>query len=486
MNYGQNINPRVLLYINSVFIFTLAIAMVVPAITDYYTGHPNYKIFAFSSICLLVTSGTLILTGKTLKKDFLNIREIFILAPLCWAMLSVCAAFPLYWGGVSFLDALFEVVSSLTTTGATVALKIDDYSKGIQIWLAVLQWLGGIGIIVMAMAVMPVLRIGGIHLMRLEYSDSSRKALPKVAQLAAAILTVYILFTSIGSLLLRHAGMDWFNAFCHSMGAISTGGFSPWKNSIEHYNSFYVEIIVLVLMLIGGTPLVLFIKVWKKNWKDVVRDHQVKLYYKIILYASIITSFWLWNARGFEIWKAIRHSFFTVVSLATSSGYHSTHYGAWGSFPILLLIFLSVMGGCSGSTAGGIKVFRLHVVWVIMKTKLYNMFSPRRIINIEYHEQALSEKLIAGVVTYLTLWGMTFIVLALLLTYCNVPLSLAVSASLSSLSNLGIAFVDDFTVVSNFSEFSSWAKGYMMLGMLLGRLEFVSFFVLIIPSFWRE
>jgi trk system potassium uptake protein TrkH len=487
MHYGIQINYKTLTYINSIFIAFLACIMFIPFLVDLVFAHPNYKFFLISCLSMGFISGIIIIAAKPESKLTLNLKEGFFLITSCWVSICFCASIPLMMSGFSATDSLFEVVSSLTTTGATVfPSKTVTLSKGTQIWCTILQWFGGIGIIVMAMSVMPMLRIGGMQLLRMESADRSDKLLPRVSQVAGSIFGIYVFLTLIAMLLLQAAGMSIFESICYSMGALSTGGIAIWNDSINHYNNFAIELIMVVFMIIGATPLFLFVKLWRGEWNALWKDNQSRTYYLILLGSSIITAFWLWNERGFDLFPAIRHSIFNIVSVATSTGYTSTNYVTWGGFPILLLLFLSIIGGCTGSTAGGVKVFRLQVLYAIAKTQIKQMLHPHGVFVPIYQNRHVSEAIVASVLTYFVLWGVSFVVLSLILAFCGLSFSSAFYTALAMLSNLGLAFSDGLNISSNFSFFSTPAKWFMMLGMILGRLEFVTLFALISPTFWRD
>jgi trk system potassium uptake protein TrkH len=432
-------------------------------------------------------SGIIIIGAKPDEKLTLNLKEAFLLIPTCWISVSFFSSLPLMMSGFSLTDSLFEVISSLTTTGATVfPRKLEFTSKGTHLWCAILQWFGGIGIIVMAMSVMPMLRIGGMQLLRMESADRSDKLLPRVSQVAGAIFLTYVFLTIVALLLLRASGMDLFESVCYAMGALSTGGISQWDASIGHYDNLGAEIIMAVFMLIGGTPLFLFVKLWKGDWQILWKDSQSRTYYIIIVFSITLVSFWLWHKRGIEFSTALRHSIFNVISVATSSGYVSTEYATWGGFPVLMLLFLAIVGGCTGSTAGGIKIFRLQVVYSIAKTQIKQILRPHGVFVPTYQNRNVSETVVASVLTYFVLFGLSFVGLTLTLAFTGLTFPTSIYTSLAMLSNLGIAFSDGLNITSNFSFCSEEAKWSMMLGMILGRFEFVTLFALISPAFWKD
>ena len=258
--------------------------MLIPIVLDLALGSPNYKYFFVSALSMGFISGIIIIAAKPDEKLTLNLKEAFLLIPTCWFTISFCAATPLMISGFSFTDSLFEIISSLTTTGATVfPNKMIDFSKGMQIWCGILQWFGGIGIIVMAMSVMPMLRIGGMLLLRMESADRADKLLPRISQVARSIFGIYLFLTIIAVLLLQTAGMPVFDSICHAMGALSTGGISTWYSSVHHYNNIWIEFIMKIFMLVGATPLFLFVRLWRGEWSALWKDTQAKSYYITIV-----------------------------------------------------------------------------------------------------------------------------------------------------------------------------------------------------------
>ncbi len=487
MHYGTQINYKTLTYINGVFVSFLACIMLIPAFLDFSLSHPNYKYFLLSSLGTGFISGIIIISTKTNDKLGLNLKEAFLLIPTCWVSASFFSCLPLMLSGFSLTDSLFEVVSALTTTGATVfPKKLGFSSKGTHLWCAILQWFGGIGIIVMAMSVMPMLRIGGMQLLRMESTDKSDKLLPRVSQIAGSIFFTYVFLTITALLLLRAAGMDLFESICHAMGALSTGGISEWDASIGHYDNLSAEMILAVFMLIGGTPLFLFVRLWKGEWSALWKDSQAKTYYTILAICILIVAFWLYSKRGIEFPTALRHSIFNVISVGTSSGYISTEYATWGGFPVLILLFLSIIGGCTGSTSGGIKIFRIQVVYAIAKNQIKQMLHPHGVFVPTYQNKNISETVASSVLTYFVFFSLSFAGLTLLLSSTGLTFPSSIYTSLAMLSNLGIAFSDGLNITSNFSFCPEPAKWFMMLGMILGRLEFVTLFALMSNTFWKD
>ena len=430
----------------------------------------------------------MVLSNRSEGKTELRVREAFLLTAVSWVATSFFAGLPLYWSTLSltFLDSWFESVSALTTTGSTVLTHLDDVPKGILLWRALLQWLGGTGIIVMAMTILPILRIGGMQLFRNEFSDRSEKILPRLSQIASAILSIYFLFTLSCTLLLRLAGMKWFDAICNAMCTVSTGGLSTKDMSIGAYNSFPIELILMIFMIIGGTTFILFVKLWHRNFKSVWRDSQLRVYLAVILSASLLGALWLTLQKNLSILTSLRHSFFAVVSVITSTGFSTENFTSWGSFPIVLFFILSLIGGCTGSTAGGIKIFRFQVLVAVAMSHMRQLRRPHGIYVPSYQSQKITDNISTSVFTFLTLYAFCLILVTGGLSIFGLDFLTSISGASASLGNLGVGLSPLIGPGGSFADLGTGPKCFLMFGMILGRLELLAILILFMPSFWKD
>jgi trk system potassium uptake protein TrkH len=416
----------------------------------------------------------------------LNVREAFILTFLSWIFCCVFASVPIFLliPHCTFVNAVFEAVSALTTTGFSVLEDFDSIPKGIFLWRSILQWIGGIGIVVMAITIFPILRIGGMQLFRSEFSDRSEKILPRVSQIAAAILLTYTGFMLLGCFALSMCGMNYFDAFCHSTSAISTGGLSTKIDGLVSFDNIAVEIIVMILMIVGGTTLLLFVRLWRGDL-SVFKDQQLIGYLKILLGASILLSA-LVMCNGLPFFDSIRIGFFSSISVITSTGLVLFDYMQYGAEVIIFIFFLSFIGGCTGSTTGGIKIFRFQILASFIRSHLKHLLRPHGVFLPLYQGQKISENLVASVFSFVGLYMLTVAVMALLLTISGLDFVSGLSGAASCLGNVGIGVGKVFGPSGSPETISISAKILLIITMILGRLELLTVLVFLLPSFWKR
>lgn len=452
----------------------------------YRTG--GWRGFAISAFITGLVGTLMVLSNRSQGKTELRVREAFLLTATSWVATSLFAGLPFFWSTLSlgFLDSWFESVSSLTTTGSTVLVHLDKVPKGILLWRALLQWLGGTGIIVMAMTILPILRIGGMQLFRNEFSDRSEKILPRVSQIASAILSIYFVFTLTCAVSLHLAGMKWFDAICHAMATVSTGGLSTKDLSIGAFHSVAIEMILMVFMIIGGTTFILFVKLWHQNFKAVWKDSQLRAYFSIIGIASLLGTLWLYLQQNVDFLSSLRYSSFAVVSVITSTGYATEDYIQWGSFPLVLFLILSMIGGCTGSTSGGIKIFRFQVLLAVALSHMRQLRRPHGIYVPMYQSQKISENIATSVFTFIILYTFCLILLTGGLSICGLDFLSSLSGAASAIGNLGPGLSPLIGPLGTFADLDAGSKCILMFGMILGRLELLAILILFMPSFWKD
>ena len=380
------IDFRPILFVIGILLTTLALAMVAPLVADVVVGHPDWQVFAGSGGLTLFVGVVLILTNRSPIRRF-SIRQAFVLTTLSWLVLTTFAALPFVFSRLElgYTDAFFEAMSGITTTGSTVISGLDTAPLGILLWRALLQWLGGVGIIVMAVAIMPMLQIGGMQLFRTESSDASAKVMPRVAQIASGIVFVYVVFTAILAALLWVFGLDGFDAVAHSMTTIATGGFSTRDASIGHFDNPVVEITIILFMILGALPFVLYVHAVRGNPGQLLRDSQVRWFLSVAALAVIVTALWHFWENDETLVRSLRYSAFNVVSIMTGTGYTSTDYGIWGGFAMGVFFFVMFIGGCAGSTTCGIKVFRYQVLYATAMAQIDTGQEPCRVEQAYYY-----------------------------------------------------------------------------------------------------
>lgn len=480
---------RSVLYLIGMLLGAMAVAMLIPIgleVFIYQTG--GWEEFAFSFFITGALGSLLAIANRSSERIELKVREAFLMTALCWIITPLFAALPIYWSdlNLSYLDSWFEAVSAITTTGSTIIQNLDKASKGVLLWRSILQWLGGTGIILMALIILPTLRIGGMQLFRSEFSDKSEKILPRVSQISSAISSIYIFFTVACFFAFFVAGMKPFDALCHAMTTVSTGGLSTKNTSIAFYNSLSIELITIFFMILGSLTFVLFIRLWHGNAGALFNDSQVRTYISILFWFIAIIFFWSCFYLGLSPAKALRDSFFTVVSISTSAGFTTVDYTMWGAFPCVLMLLLSVIGGCTGSTSGGLKVFRLQVLIKVTQSHLRQLRRPHGVYVPTYQGQKIPESVASSVLTFTTLYFFTVFCLTSLLTLFDLGMMDAFSASVAALSNIGPGVTKLVGPTGSLSFLDSGAKLLLMFGMTLGRLELLTIFVLLMPSFWKS
>ena len=469
-----------------ILLSTLALMMVVPAAIDLYNGHPDWEVFLISGGVTLFVGVATALTCKSVGRRMMT-REAFVMTTLSWIALVFFASLPLKFSelNLSFTDAVFEAMSGLTTTGSTVIKDLDDAPSGVLIWRALLQWLGGIGIIVMAIAVLPMLRVGGMQLFRMESSDQSEKALPRAAQIATAIGVIYLALSCICAFAYWLAGMTGFDAISHAMTTIATGGFSTHDLSIAYFENVWIDYIAVVGMVIGALPFLLYLKTLQGDWTALYNDSQVQWFLSAVLLTVFITAGWLWLERGAEISDALRLASFNIVSIITGTGYATTDYSLWGTFAIPIFFFIMFIGGCAGSTTCGIKVFRIQVLYAAARSQIHHLIQPSGVFVPYYNRHPISDDVIMSVLGFLFMWFFSFCVLALALGFLGLDFLTAFSSAAAAIANVGPGLGPIVGPGGNFSTLPDPAKWLLSGGMLLGRLELFTVIVLFSRRFWR-
>ena len=481
------IDLRPALFVIGILLTTIAVAMLAPFMIDLINGHQDWKIFAAAGTLTLFVGGVLVLTNQAPIRK-LSIQQAFILTAASWLAITMFAALPFVFSEVklSYTDAFFEAMSGITTTGSTVMTGLDSAPKGILLWRALLQWLGGIGIIVMAIAVLPILRVGGMQLFKVEAFETQEKALPRAGQIAAWITFLYIGLTIIWAVGLWILDMDRFPAVIHAMTTIATGGYSTSDQSIAIFKNTSVEIFITIGMLVGAMPFLLYLRMIREGSFALTRDPQVRCFLMIALFASAAVIFWLWTTNNFSFNQATITGIFNTVSIMTGTGYTSANYQNWGSFPVVLLFLLMFVGGCAGSTACGIKVFRFQVLFSTIHSQFQKLLQPHGIFVPHYNHRPIAEDVVHSVVNFFCLFIATFAALALVLGAIGLDYVTAITGAATAICNVGPAMGPIIGPSGNFASLPDAAKWSLSAGMILGRLELFTILILFLPSFWKR
>ncbi len=459
----------------------------IPGVVDYFYEGTDWVVFFVISIVCLFTGLNVSFIFKRKDKD-VEILSAFLLTLISWILLTFIGALPFFLGttSLSLSDSFFESMSGLTTTGATVIQSLDTTSNSILIWRAMLQWLGGIGIIVIAIAIFPILKIGGMQLFQSEFSSKEEKVLPRTTKIATGIGFVYFFLTIICSILLFFSGMSFFDSIAHGMTIIATGGFSTRDMSIGFFDSLYTEIITIFFMIISSLPFILLFQTLRGKVMDLIMSSQVRFFLFLIFVVTVIVAFWLKRYYEVDFFQSLRISAFAVVSISTGSGFSTYDFSVWGSFTTLLFLFLMLVGGCSGSSSCGLKVFRIQILIKSSVTLIKKIIQPRGVFLPTYNSREISEDVLSSVTGYFFLYIFVFVFLSLILAFDGQGIITSVSGAAAALANVGPGLNEVIGPSGNYSSISNFAKFFLCLGMLIGRLELFPILILLSPQLWKR
>lgn len=465
----------------------MAVAMLVPAMVDAYYDDLDWLVFLASALVTGFVALALVFGHRTEAAAALSIRQAFLLTTLAWLAAGLFGALPFMFSALdmTITDAVFESISGLTTTGSTVLSGLDTMPRGILLWRSTLQWLGGIGIIVMAVAILPVLKIGGMQLFKMESSDKTEKIKPRIRQVASGIAIAYVSFTILCAIALWLVGMTPFEAVNHAMTTLATGGYSTSDGSLGHFGPA-AQWIVTIFMAVGGTTFVLFLAPRKKGKWTLLADSQFRWFIAFLGFFTALLAAWQWAVNDWSAHDSLRHAAFNVVSVVTTTGFASTDYSLWGGFPQVAFFVLTFIGGCTGSTSGGIKIFRWEVLFAMARVHLKRLIHPHGVFVIDFNKQRISDQVVKSVLGFMVLYFLTFAGLTLALTMTGLDAVTALTGAATSISNVGPGLGDIIGPAGNFEPLPDPAKWVCVLGMVLGRLELFTVLVLFTRSFWKE
>jgi trk system potassium uptake protein TrkH len=466
----------------------LALFMLLPVGFSLAYESANQIAFVVAATITSVTGIIFMVIGKKFPMEQMQPRQIFLITSFAWLGTSLFSALPLMLmqNPLSPVDAVFEAVSGITTTGSTVIVGLDYLPKDVLLWRSLLNWIGGVGVIGMAIAVMPFLRVGGMRLFKTESSDWSDKALPRAQSLMAMIIYSYLILSLCCFSAYSLAGMDWFNALNHMMATVATGGFSTSDYSFAQFDNLVIHWIAIFFMVMGAMPFVLFVRLMVHKQFLFFTDTQVKGLLIVILTMVFIVSSYLLFTHPAEPLRAITMACFNVVSVITTTGFSSDNYHAWGQVIWVVFFFCMFIGGCSGSTSGGIKIFRFQIFGGLVKEQMITAIHPRAIISRRYNNKLISSEILSSSVAYLFLFFICFAVLSLILAITGMDIITSITGAATALMNVGPGLGDTIGPAGNFSTLPDVAKLALSFGMLLGRLEFLTLLVLFSSIFWRS
>ena len=462
----------------------LGASMFVPIIVQFIYSEIDSSFFG-ASIVTIVFGALFFLTNIDHDRK-VNLQQAFLLTALSWLSIAIFGSLPFIFSSMemSITDAFFESMSGITTTGSTIISNLENAPKGILLWRAILQWLGGIGIIVMAITLMPIMNVGGMQLFKISSNDSSEKILPKSKEIALRLIYIYSALTAVCAISYWVFGMGKFDSLTHSMTTIATGGFSNYNQSIGYFNSIYIEISSMIFIILGSIPFIAYIKFLNGNKKIFTNDTQIKSFLKIIILSIIILSFYLVLTNNENY--SFRSIFFNTISILTGTGYVNAEFDSWGSFPITIFLALMFIGGCAGSTTCGVKIFRIQILYLFILNQLKKIIYPKGVFLIKYDQNSVDEKFIASIISFIFFYFVIFFILAALLSLTGLDFITALSGAATSISNVGPGLGPIIGPNGDFSSLPDISKWVLSVGMILGRLELFAILVLFLPSFWKN
>src|SRR6056300_369640 len=427
----------------------LGVFMFIPIIFQFIYSEIDSSFFGASLVTIIF--GILFFLSNLDHDKKLTLQQAFLLTALSWLSIAIFGSLPFIFSDLnfSFVNAFFESMSGITTTGSTIISNLDEMPKSILLWRAILQWLGGIGIIIMAITLMPIMNVGGMQLFKISNNDSSEKILPKSKEIALRLIYIYTSLTLLCGLTYKAFGMSFFDSLTHSMTTIATGGFSNYNESIGIFNNV-----------------------------------QIKTFFKIIIASIIILSIYLFVSGAADL--NLRSIFFNVISTLTGTGYVNAEFDTWGSFTLILFLGLMFIGGCAGSTTCGIKIFRIQILYLFVANQLKKIIYPKGVVILKYDQNPIDNKFISSIISFIYMYLVIFFILTALLSLTGLDFVTSISGAATSISNVGPGLGSVIGPNGDFSTLPDISKWILTLGMILGRLELFAILVLFLPSFWRN
>jgi trk system potassium uptake protein TrkH len=478
---------KTVFFIIGILLIILGFFMLIPYGVQILYKESSHSFLSSSFITILI--GVMFVLANLQEKYQLNLKQTFLFSTLTWIAVALFGSIPFALSDLnfSFSDSFFESMSGITTTGSTVIVNLDGSPKSILLWRAIMQWLGGVGIIVMAITVLPLLKVGGMQLFKIEGSDKPEKILPRATQVAFIIITTYLVLTLFCIFFYKILGMSFFDSVAHAMTTIATGGFSTHNESIGYFNNSNIEIVAIIFIILGSIPFISYLKFIKGNKKIFFQDVQIKgLVYLFIFSTSVMFLYLLFNNNSNFLIEKIRIASFNVVSILSGTGYVTNDFSLWGKFPLIFFLFLMFIGGCAGSTACGIKIFRFQLLFLFINNQIKKIIYPNSVFILKYNNQKIKDDYMNSVIIFIFAYLFIFILIAMLLSITGLDFLSSISGAATSISNVGPGLGEIIGPNGNFKSVPEISKWILSFGMLLGRLELFAVLTLFLPSFWRD
>lgn len=473
---------RPILYLCGIVLTALSCLMLLPLGIDLYDQCDDWQDFLLTIIITLIIGMSLILITRT-PKFTINARETFFMTTATWCVAAMASSIPFMLSAISLspTDAFFEATSGITTTGSTIISGLDETNRGILLWRALLQWVGGIGFIVVAIAILPFLRVGGMQLFSLESSDKSDKFLPRAGKVATQLGLLYGGLTILCFLALSGTGIASFDAVTHAMTTMATGGFSTHDDSIGFFNNPDAELIIMMFMLLSSLPFLMYLRCSRQGIRPFLKDGQA-ISFLLLAFIAVVLVTLIRDDASLSHW---RENAFNTISLLTGTGYVTGDITSWGSAIIILLFCLMLIGGCAGSTTCGIKIFRLQIIRRSTHSLLQSLIQPHGVFVARYQGRPVPDDITQSVLGFVFLFFLSFAALALALGIAGLDFQSSMTAAATAIGNVGPALGENLGPSDTFQTLPASAKWLMSFGMILGRLELYTVFILFAPRFWR-
>lgn len=473
-------------YVIGLMVAMLGVAMLPPMVMDIIDGQGHWPVFGESALFTVLVGGLVALACQSGNQQGLTLQQTFMLTTGVWLTLPIFGALPFVLGATEarFVDAFFEAMSGLTTTGSTVLTGLETLPRGLLLWRGILQWLGGIGIIVVAMVFLPELRVGGMQIFRSEGFDTMGKILPRATQISAQISSIYIFLTAACIVVYLIFGMSFFDALVHAFTTVSTGGFSNYDASFGTFSG-PTEYAAVVFMFLAALPFVRYVQLVNGASSPLFQDSQVRTFLAIILVLVVLSTILLTSVFPKHPEESFREALFNITSIISGTGYASTNYMTWGSSLIAMFFFIGLIGGCAGSTACSIKIFRYQLLFSAIRVQIQKIHTPNGVFTPRYSGRAVSDDVLSSVMVFFVFFVVSLGLLSVFLAMTGLDFLTSVSGAAAAIANIGPGLGDIIGPSGNFSTLNDTAKWLLAIGMLVGRLELLAVFVIFTPQFWR-
>ena len=461
--------------------------MMAPLLLEVMDDSGNTDGFVLAAFLTLAAGLAMTLITRQGETGGLTRPQAFMLTVLVWVVLPVFGALPFVFGApaANYTDAYFEAMSGLTTTGATVFSGLDEAPRGMLLWRALLQWYGGVGIVIVAIVFLPMMRIGGMQFFRSESFDLSSDVMPRATEIAASLFYVYLALSLACALAYSAAGMSGFDALAHAMTTVSTGGYGTYDSGFMNFDPM-THYVAIAFMWLGALPFIRFVQLARGNTRGIRGDSQIQAFLAIVFVVSASMVVWLVVNDRHPLPEAIREALFNVTSVMTGTGYASDAYDKWGTVPVALFFVIPLIGGCTGSTSCSAKVFRYQVLYAALVVQIRRIHSPHGVFPLRYQGRPVEPEVVSSIMGYFFVFVCALSIWAILLSLLGLDTITAISASVASLGNIGPGLGPVIGPEGNYASLPDTAKWLLSLGMLLGRLEFLSVLVLFMPIFWQR